>query len=150
MEGIMKIVLPGRPITKKNHQDAFPLKALIAPKSRVYCPKCHSPLKILFNLLQSKQYREYEKACLWVLKASFKGSRIESKVAIRCLYYLPNKRGAPDLVGLIQATQDILQKAKVISDDQNVISLDGSRIAGYDKENPRAEIEIEAVEEGLF
>jgi Holliday junction resolvase RusA-like endonuclease len=63
---------------------------------------------------------------------------------------MPDRRSEPDLIGLIQATQDILEKAKVITNDKYVTSLDGSRIAGYDKENPRVEIEIKEAGEGLF
>jgi Holliday junction resolvase RusA-like endonuclease len=47
------------------------------------------------------------------------------------------------LVGLIQATQDILQAAGILDDDKHVVLLDGSEIAGLDKVNPRAEIMIE-------
>ena len=55
---------------------------------------------------------------------------------------MPDRR-VPDLINLLQATADILEKARVIEDDKNIISFDGSRIIGVDKENPRVEIEIE-------
>jgi len=55
---------------------------------------------------------------------------------------MPNRQSWPDLMGLLQATCDILQKAEIIVNDQNVISLDGSRIVGVDINNPRVEIEI--------
>ena len=45
-------------------------------------------------------------------------------------------------MGLIQATADILQDAEIIADDGYIESLDGCRIAGIDKVNPRAEIFI--------
>ena len=54
---------------------------------------------------------------------------------------MPDRR-VPDLINLLQATADILEKARVIEDDKNIISFDGSRIMGIDKENPRVEIEI--------
>jgi len=87
----------------------------------------------------------YETASLWELK-KYKGPKFKGLVKLKCLYWMPTKQ-RPDLVGLIQATQDILQKAGVLRDDQDVISLDGSRIAGIDRKNPRVEIEIEDYEE---
>ena len=55
---------------------------------------------------------------------------------------MPTK-ARPDLLNLEQATADILEKARVIENDKNIVSFDGSRIAGIDKENPRTEIIIE-------
>ena len=49
----------------------------------------------------------------------------------------------PDLTNLLQATADILEKARVIENDKNIVSFDGSKIAGIDKANPRCEITIE-------
>lgn len=53
-----------------------------------------------------------------------------------------------DLANLIEATCDILVKAKVLADDnsQIVAAHDGSRV-DYDKKNPRAEIWIEEMED---
>jgi Holliday junction resolvase RusA-like endonuclease len=48
----------------------------------------------------------------------------------------------PDLANLLEATCDILEKAEVIDNDKNIISFDGSRIMGKDKDNPRVEIEL--------
>ena len=61
---------------------------------------------------------------------------------MQALYYMPTK-ARPDLNNLLQATCDILQKARVISNDKNIVSFDGSKIAGVDKANPRTEITIE-------
>jgi len=58
---------------------------------------------------------------------------------------MPDRR-KPDLLGLLQATADILEKAQIIDNDRNVVSFDGSRIMGVDKQNPRVEIEIESCE----
>lgn len=121
-----KIVIPGRPTTKKN-------------SGRIV--RCGRYPK----LLPSRAYEEYETNCLWLLKAGYRGPRFEGSIALRARYWMPDRRGWPDLAGLIQATQDILQKAGIISDDKHVVSLDGCRIAGVDRENPRAEIEIEEV-----
>ena len=120
----VKLILIGRPITKKNHQ----IIALTKTGKRF--------------IIQSKQYRIYEKDCLWQIKAQYKGETITENVSLQALYYMPTKF-RPDLTNLLQATCDILEKARVIENDKNIISFDGSRIAGVDKVNPRCEIIIE-------
>lgn len=122
---MVRIILPGRPMTKKNHQ------RVIRAGNRPY-------------IIQSKAYEEYEAICLWHLqryKFQFEGKQ----VAVKALYWLPNRRGWPDLTGLLQATGDILERAQVIDNDRLIVSWDGSRIAGVDKEKPRAEIVIQEV-----
>ncbi len=47
-----------------------------------------------------------------------------------------------DLVNLIQCPCDLLQQAGIILNDYLIINLDGSKIAGIDKDNPRTEIFI--------
>lgn len=124
-----EITLPGRPITKKNHQQI----RINRRTGRRF-------------IAQSEFYQNYETECLWYLK-SYRGPKFTKPVRLVCRYWLPNWSNWPDLVGLIQATQDILQKAGIIFDDRHVLSLDGSRIMGVDRDNPRVEIEIEGVEE---
>lgn len=67
----------------------------------------------------------------------------DGPVLVKCLYWLPDQRWWPDLVGLLQATSDILEKAGILENDRLIIGYDGSRIAGLDKRNPRVEIEIQ-------
>lgn len=124
---VTRIVLTGRPITKKNHQT-------IARNRRTGRP----------YVLQSERYRQYEEDCLKQLMAC--RARFAGPVRMKCLYWMPNRRGSPDLLGLLQATADILEEAGVIDNDRNVVSFDGSRIMGVDKQNPRVEIEVEGVE----
>ena len=118
------IILLGRPITKKNHQ-----QMVVAGNGRKF-------------LIQSKAYRLYEKDCLKQLMYLYKGKTIEGKLSMEALYYMPTK-ARPDLLNLLQATSDILEKAKVIENDKNIYSFDGSRIMGKDKDNPRVEILLE-------
>ena len=120
----MKITLTGRPITKKNSQ--IPI---ITKTGKRF-------------IIQSKQYRAYEKDCLKQLMYLYRGITITGQISTKMLYYMPTK-ARPDLLNLEQATADILQKAGVIENDKNIYSFDGSRIAGVDKANPRCEIEIE-------
>ena len=77
---------------------------------------------------------------MWQLAG--KKLHISGIIVVECKYYLPNKRSWPDLIGLLQATSDILTKAKIIDDDKWICSYGESCIAGIDKENPRAEIRI--------
>lgn len=116
---VINIVFKGRPITKKNHGQIV----------KWGNKRGH---------IQSEAYRDYEDACLWQLAG--KKLHISGIVVVECKYYLPNKRSWPDLIGLLQATSDILTKAGVIDDDKWICSYGDSCIAGIDKDNPRAEI----------
>lgn len=120
-----ELILPGRPVTKKNH-------GVIASNGRP-------------RLLPSKAYREYETSCLWFLKRYW-GPRFGGPVHITAQYWMPDRRSWPDLVGLLQATGDILQKAGIIANDRQIVSWDGSRIAGVDELRPRTEITITEVD----
>ena len=119
--GVIDIVFKGRPITKKNHG------RIVKNGSK-------------FGYIPSEAYMNYEEDCLWQLAG--KRLHISGIVVVECKYYLPNKRSWPDLIGLLQATSDILTKAGVIDDDKWICSYGESCIAGIDKENPRAEIRI--------
>ena len=57
-------------------------------------------------------------------------------------YYMPNRKGWPDLFGLVQATADILEKAGIVEDDGYIADMAYSCIAGVDPEWPRAEIKV--------
>lgn len=119
--GVIDITLKGRPATKKNS-----VRIVFKNGKRIIIP--------------SEAYENYEDACLWQLAG--KKLHISGIIVVECKYYLPNKRSWPDLIGLLQATSDILTKAKVIDDDKWICSYGESCIAGIDKENPRAEIRI--------
>lgn len=118
---MVEIIFRGRPITKKNHGQ-------LVKRNGKMC------------MIPSKAYREYEESCLWQLAG--KKINIPGVVIVECVYYMPDKKSFPDLIGLLQATSDILTKARVIDDDKWICSYGNSRIAGYDKANPRAEITI--------
>ena len=119
--GVIDITLKGRPATKKN--------------SGRIISRNGKPI-----IIPSEAYKNYEDACMWQLTG--KKLHISGIIVVECKYYLPNKRSWPDLIGLLQATSDILTKAKVIDDDKWICSYGDSCIAGIDKDNPRAEIRI--------
>ena len=94
-------------------------------------------------IIPSAKYEQYEKACAVFVKPK---ANIDYPVNVKCLYYMPTHRRV-DLTNLLEATHDILVKHGVLQDDNmNIIkSVDGSRVL-YDKDNPRTEIIIEAIE----
>ena len=116
----MKFTIYGNPITKKNH-------------GYIAMVKGH-PI-----MLPSKQYQEYEKKAKEYMPDI---DTIDYPIILKCNYFMEAKRKC-DLVNLLQATCDVLVKYKIIEDDNyNIItSFDGSSV-DYDKETPRAEIEI--------
>ena len=119
----MKMTIPGRPITKKNH-------------SQILRTKDGRPF-----LAPSKQYKEYQDGAGWYLKG--KGERLAGRYNVKCVYYMPTRHRV-DLANLLSATCDILTHYGVLEDDNSniIVSHDGSRVL-YDKEKPRCEITIE-------
>jgi Holliday junction resolvase RusA-like endonuclease len=119
----INLIISGQPVTKKNSQ------RLIYNKNRIIP-------------IPSAAYKTYEAMALRQLYAQYNGAPIDYPVNLSCVYYLA-RRYRGDLVGWLQATQDILVKAKVIADDNYkiVARLNDSRV-DYDKANPRVEITI--------
>lgn len=90
--------------------------------------------------MPSAAYKDYEReAALFIPRGDVS---INSPVNVKCLFYMPTRRKC-DLTNLLEAIDDILVKAGLLSDDNFTIveSHDGSRVL-YDKANPRTEIEI--------
>lgn len=118
---VYKFTIDGRPMTKKN-----------------------SMTKTRYGLIQSKQYRDYEKMALCQLMTQKpRGFRaIACAARMNVEYYMPNRKGWPDLFGLVQATADILEKANILEDDGYIADVAYSCIAGVDPVWPRAEIKV--------
>lgn len=123
----MHLTLYGEPRTKKN-------------SARILTGRVGRPY-----VAPSKAFVDYEESCLWQIKRPQKP--ISARVNVRCIYYMKTHRRV-DLANLIEATTDILVKARVLEDDncRIVAAHDGSRV-DYDKNNPRAEIWIEEMED---
>ena len=127
---MLKLKIEGTPVTKKNSQ-------------RIILIGGHP------KIMPSKQYKEYEEMALRQLMAQpTPVAPISVPVTVSCTYWMPTHRRV-DLVNLLEATDDILTRARIIQDDHAgiVASHDGSRVA-YDKTNPRVEITIKEVQEG--
>lgn len=123
---MLTISIPGRPVPKKNNSIMVKGRNLILP---------------------SKAYAEYHKFCIgnkrhpgWL--AQWGNIQYTEPVQMTCLYWYADFRWWGDLINLLEATADILQDADILKDDKLVRSVDGSRIMGIDKENPRTEIAI--------
>ena len=123
---IYTFTILGRPYTKKN-----------------------SPIRTKTGIIQSKQYRDYEADAIKQIRLQMidnYGRILEPTscpVELMAQYYMPNRQGWPDAIGLLQATADILEKAGVITNDRQIVKIANNRlIDGIDKENPRAEIEL--------
>ena len=93
-------------------------------------------------LLPSEQFERYQDAAGWYLKPL----GISEPVNVQCRFYMPTRR-IVDLVGLLQAIDDVLVHYGVLQDDNSriVVGHDGSRVY-HDKDRPRTEIEITEVE----
>lgn len=124
---MLKIVIPGNPVTKKNH-------------GRIVQKKFPNGKSVPI-VLPSEPYVKYEKHCKeYIPKVEIP---IDYPITLKCYYYLETRRKC-DLTNLLQATCDILVKYGILEDDNyNIVSsFDGTK-AIYDKENPRVEIYIE-------
>lgn len=123
---MIRITIPGCPATKKNSQRIFRLsngRMIIKP---------------------SAKFEEYQDLAGLYIPGSLRKS-IDYPVAVKCLYFMSTRRKV-DLVNLLESTCDILVHYHVLLDDNSdiVVSHDGSRVL-YDKQNTRAEIEIDGV-----
>ena len=126
----MHLTLYGNPVTKKNSQRILYKFTKFGRKTPFIAP--------------SKAYGDYETDCLRQIKRPH--SPISARVNVRCVYYMKTARRV-DLANLIEATTDILVKARVLEDDNSkiVAAHDGSRVE-LDRKQPRVEIEIEEME----
>lgn len=129
IEGAIRIIIYGNPVTKKNSQRILKNKKtgrnFIAP---------------------SEKYVQYEKdAWPFIVKARASGRMIDSPVNVKCIFYMNSHRRC-DLVNLLEAVDDILVHYHVVKDDcaDIIAAHDGSRVR-YDKDEPRVEITIDEV-----
>lgn len=124
MSGEIGFTIPIPPVTKKNHGRI------------VMCGRYP-------KLLPSEAYERYTKAAIPLLQTVRRTTgTIDYPVNLKCVFYL-DKRRKGDLVGYLQAVQDVLVEAGILADDNRniVASVDGSAVL-YDKANPRTEVKI--------
>ena len=123
----MKITIPGKAVTKKNSQRILYRngRAFIAP---------------------SAAYERYEREAGYHLTPRPR-KPLAGPLEVKCLYYMPTRHRV-DLTNLLEATDDILVKYRIIEDDHSgvIVSHDGSRVL-YDHDDPRTEIYITRLED---
>jgi len=121
---LVEFTIPGRPATKKTHQQVIYVKG--------------SP-----RVIPSAQYAKYEKQCKEFCEKAWTKSPMDFGIAIHIRIYL-DTWSVGDHVGYMQAIGDILEKHKVIANDKFIHwSEDGAHwFGGIDKNNPRCEITI--------
>lgn len=116
--------IPGRPYTKKN--------------SGRYVGKG--------RFLPSKAYSEYERAVVPIMRKWAKEWRLEKPIdypiEVTAVYTMLNRVGWPDLVGLLQATGDLLEAAGIIENDRLIVSWGNSHIHAVNKEKAGVGISI--------
>ncbi len=125
---MLNFTIPLAPISKKNSQRIMINRATGKP-----------------FIMPSAVYKDYEReAALFIPR----GVHISTPVNVKCLFYMPTRRKC-DLTNLLEAIDDVLVKAGLLSDDNYTVieSHDGSRVF-YDKDNPRTVVYIEPAAAG--
>lgn len=142
----------GKPVKKPPAQKTTKSKPIIPPQEPIQdfkisveligqpITKKNSMRIMRGRLKQSEAYCNYEEDCL--NQTLTRRTPLEGKLHVTCLYYMKTAR-EPDLLNLMAATHDILEKANFYVNDKQIKSVDGSRIMGKDDSNPRVEIMIE-------
>ena len=126
---MIKFTLEIKPRTKKNHGQ------IIHSKTGRHI------------LLPSKPYREFEKEAVKQITNLFGNIEpIDFRCNVKCVFY-KDTHCRSDLPGYMQAILDAMVKAELLKDDNSeiVYSTNGSYV-DYDKQNPRIEVEIEALD----
>lgn len=129
----IKFTIPLAPVTKKNSQQI---------KYKWAKDKTTGKPKRVPYIAPSEAYLRYENDAGWYINRGLRNLMISAPVNLRCLFYMPTN-GRVDLPNLLNATDDLLVKYRVLADDNCdiVCTHDGSRVIKGDK-HPRTEITI--------
>ena len=95
-------------------------------------------------VVPSAQYKQYENDCRYFVP---KGLNIDYPVNVKCLFFMKTRRKV-DLTNLLESVDDVLVYYGIVTDDNYkvIAGHDGSRVM-VDKDNPRTEIYITALED---
>lgn len=125
---LLKTMLVGRPITKKNSQRMCRRGKKIFPMPSAQHETWSKPARLQLRLA-------------WAARLAHAGP-----VQLVARFYTKGPQG--DLVNYLQALCDALQGACVIVDDKQIVSFDGSRLR-KDKLRPRIEFELHTFDEPI-
>ena len=107
----------------------------------------HTIVKRHTGLTLSEYGRQFllQKAALMLIPAEAR-QHIDYPVNVKALFYMPTRR-ACDLTNMLEALDDVLVDAGVVTDDNcNVVAgHDGSRVL-YDKAHPHTVVTITGIE----
>jgi Holliday junction resolvase RusA-like endonuclease len=94
-------------------------------------------------IVSSLKHETWEKSAVLAVRNSWRGDEPISK-ALEATYrfYFKNRQGEPDTSNCIEAPQDVLKKAGVITDDKIIKRVIAEKFFG---EEPRTEIELKAI-----
>lgn len=95
-------------------------------------------------LLPSEAWTKFIKRCETYL-LPYGNIQFDCPVHICVHIWLQDAR-KPDLVNILQGVGDLLEHFKILVNDRQIESWDGSRILGIDRTSPRTEIEIREME----
>jgi Holliday junction resolvase RusA-like endonuclease len=115
---MFKLVVPGRPIVKKNTK-----RIIGAGKKKM--------------IIYSPKFVEWEKVALLA------AMRVRPVNLITCLleaeykFYFKNTQGQADTSNLVEGIQDVLTKAGVIQDDKLIMRFTAEKFFGHE---PRTEV----------
>jgi len=87
--------------------------------------------------------KKWEESAKWQLANQWRRSPLEGPVEVTARVF--RERAAGDLINYLQAIADALERAKVLVDDVQIVSWDGSRL-DKDASRPRVELTVKALE----
>lgn len=105
----LNFTIPIQPVSKKNSQQIM------------INQKTGKPF-----VMPSKRFKEYESAAMWFIP---RNQMIDYPVNVKCLFFMGSRRKC-DLTNMLEAIDDIMVKAGLLSDDDFTViqSHDGSRV----------------------
>jgi crossover junction endodeoxyribonuclease RusA len=106
------ITIKGRVISKKNS------KQVVRTGGRPY-------------IISSKAYQAFEKEAVKQIKRQFRGNPYEGPVDV-CYSFFMKGRLDTDISNMIGSIDDILEKAGVIENDRNIVSMSAVKEAGHE------------------
>ena len=99
-------------------------------------------------MYKTREAKEWEEECLWKLKSRRKSSYSPTdRVLVSILFHFPfpeHGHKKQDIDGGIKATLDMLQRAEIYKNDEQVDHL--MVVKEYVKENPRMEVFVEKLQ----